>query len=242
MDKVIKGIDIKEISISRIFSAAIRRMLTVPHIISFYLPFGFPKRNRMRLSKFKDIHKGKRCFIIANGPSLKDIDFNLLKDEITIGMNRIYLLDKQIGFMPTYLVVFDIPIQLKQFTSEYENVAIPKFYPWRSRHLFQKKENINFYQAMFSRKFQPDFTKRIGNARSVTVVCVQLAYYMGFDEVILIGKDHSYNVQGMGGGTVIADGKEQNHFISGYYKQGQKWKMRVIVKKNVLTLCKAYIK
>ena len=39
--------------------------------------------------QYKDIHKGKRVFLIANGPSLKDTNLDLLKDEITIAMNRI---------------------------------------------------------------------------------------------------------------------------------------------------------
>lgn len=39
--------------------------------------------------RFKDIHKGERCFIIGNGPSLKDIDFSKLKKEITFTVNQL---------------------------------------------------------------------------------------------------------------------------------------------------------
>ena len=45
-----------------------------------------------RLAELKDIHKGRRAFIIGNGPSLKQTDLSKLKNEITFGMNRIYLL------------------------------------------------------------------------------------------------------------------------------------------------------
>lgn len=38
--------------------------------------------------KYKDIHKGERCFIIGNGPSLKKLDLSLLKDEYTITVNQ----------------------------------------------------------------------------------------------------------------------------------------------------------
>src|SRR6185295_12690269 len=37
------------------------------------------KRNEI----FRDRHKGKRCFVIGNGPSLKNQDLSLLADEIT---------------------------------------------------------------------------------------------------------------------------------------------------------------
>ena len=38
--------------------------------------------------KLKDSHKGKRGFVIANGPSLKMDDLDQLTDEITIASNR----------------------------------------------------------------------------------------------------------------------------------------------------------
>lgn len=40
-------------------------------------------------TKFRNIHSGKRCFILGNGPSLKDIDFSQLKNEITFTCNQL---------------------------------------------------------------------------------------------------------------------------------------------------------
>jgi hypothetical protein len=37
-----------------------------------------------------DSWKGKRCFILAGGPSLLDFDFSVLKDELTIGINKTF--------------------------------------------------------------------------------------------------------------------------------------------------------
>ena len=44
-----------------------------------------------KLGALKDKHKGERCFIIGNGPSLKQTDLTKLKNEYTFGLNRIYL-------------------------------------------------------------------------------------------------------------------------------------------------------
>ena len=222
---LLRGIDFGEIYFTRIVMAICRRLIAIPWNIYFYLPFGFPKRNRENMKHYHNLHKGERCFIVANGPSLRKTDLSLLKDEITIGMNRIYLMEKECGFSPTYLVVLDLPIQLKQFTEEYEDVIVPKFYNLKGLNLFKDKDKINFLCGSFKRKFEPDFERRVGNVRSVTGICIQLAFYMGFSEVYLVGKDHSYNISGLGGKTVTADGSEQNHFISGYYKLGQKWKI-----------------
>lgn len=39
------------------------------------------------LSELKDKYQGERCFVIGNGPSLRDTDVAKLKDEFTFGMN-----------------------------------------------------------------------------------------------------------------------------------------------------------
>jgi len=179
--------------------------------------------NKEKILKFKDIHKGDRCFIIANGPSLKNMDLSLLKNEITIGMNRIHLMKDINGFVPTYVVVADIDIQLKQFTQEYNDVQLTRFYNWNARGLFNNVENLMFFKESFQPEFQSDFTKKIGTGKSVTYSCLQLAFYMGFKEVILIGKDHSYNISGTPHKSVESTGKEDNHFIKGYFKKGMKW-------------------
>ncbi|MDR3696314.1 6-hydroxymethylpterin diphosphokinase MptE-like protein [Mucilaginibacter sp.] len=218
-------IKLKDLSFKRAIEAIGRRIVSIYHLGLWILPTQFSKENKIKLRRLKDIHKGKRCFIIANGPSLNKIDLTLLKDEITIGMNRIYLIEEKIGYLPNYLVVSDIPIQLKQFSEEYGQVKTIKLYNWWARHLFANDTDINFFYQHFTCDFQPDFTKTVGNSKSVTYVCMQLAFYMGFDEVYLIGKDHSYQIDGKAGLNVKADGSEANHFISGYYKPGQKWKI-----------------
>ncbi len=214
----------KDVDMIRFFEAIMRRIADIPNIVAFFFPFGFSKKNRIKLSSFQDIHKGKRCFIIANGPSLKDVDFDLLKDEYTIGMNRIYLMKNQCGFTPSYLACVDVKSQLMQFTDEYNEQDGTCFYEWNLRRLFEKKENFVFIKS----KFSPVFSKKphvdpFGSGQSVTYSCMQLAYFMGFSEVYIIGKDHSYNIANKGGSTNKSTGNESNHFIAGYYKKGQTW-------------------
>ncbi|MDP3150317.1 MAG: DUF115 domain-containing protein [Ignavibacteria bacterium] len=219
------GSKLKELSLKRIRNAIIRRILSIPHTIAWYLPISVSKTNKKKISLFKNIHLGKRCFIVANGPSLNKTDLSLLENEYIIGMNRIYLLEHSKKFKPTYLVVADIDVQLNQFTQEYNDVQIPKFFPWEVRNNFSHTENTNFYKMKFSSKFNADFQNSIGAGKSVTIICIQLAYYMGFKEVILIGKDHSYTVdqKGVPGTRIKSSGTEDNHFIKGYYKEGMKW-------------------
>ena len=217
--------NIKKYNPQKVLGAIYRRIIALPHTFAWFLPLQGSIKNKKKLQQFKNIHKGKRCFIVANGPSLKKTDLTLLKNEITIGMNRIYLLEKVNGFKPTYLVSSDMPTQLKQFTKEYNEIDHIRFYNWNARKLFDENENLIFLDARFSRRFGKDLIKeRIGNSKSVAYACLHLAYYMGFEEVILIGKDHSYNTNGINNKRLVeSTGNESNHFIEGYYKKGMKW-------------------
>ena len=110
--------NIKDYHPSRIVKGIIRRIQDIPHAIEWDFPSSVSKLNRNKLESFKDIHKGDRCFVIANGPSLRKMDLSLLQNEITLGMNRIYLLEKVNGFSPSYLLCLDIKNQLEQITDD----------------------------------------------------------------------------------------------------------------------------
>lgn len=213
-----------DITISRILKALWTRIDDIPQRMIWALPFSFTESNRKAIQKFKNIHKGKRCFVIANGPSLKKIDFSLLKNEYCIGLNRIYMMEGENGFMPTYLACVDIEAQLLQFLDDYDNLTIPCFFNWRIRDKFSKKPNQHFIKDKLDPSFSTDIAREgYGTGRSVTYAAMQLAFYMGFTEVYLIGKDHSYNTDQRTGAAIQSTGKEDNHFIQGYYKPGMKW-------------------
>lgn len=76
------------------------------------------KRN-MLLAKYKDIHKGKRCFLIGSGPSLKTEDLDLLYEngEITFASNKIFKLYNQTDWRPNYYCVTDYKV-IKQYYDE----------------------------------------------------------------------------------------------------------------------------
>lgn len=67
-----------------------------------------------KLRKFKNLHTGKRCFIIATAPSLTLEDVNYVKNEITFSMNSCYKLFDKTDWRPTYYCLED--------TSVYERI------------------------------------------------------------------------------------------------------------------------
>lgn len=223
--KYIKNISVNELSAERIINAFKVRIKDLPHLIKWKLNGKAAKKNKEKIKSFHNKHTGKRCFIIANGPSLKKTDLSLLKNEITIGMNRIYLSSEENGFTPTYIVVHDIPVQLKQFTKDFDDLELPKFFNWNARKYFTLKDNLMFIRSDYTPKFSEDLTKTSWGGHSVTNICIQLAYYMGFSEVYLVGKDHNYEQKGVPGKLIKATGDEGNHFTKGYYKKGMGWRI-----------------
>ncbi len=182
-----------------------------------------------RLKKYQNLYNGKRCFVIGNGPSLKNTDLSLLKDEYTFGMNRIYLAFEERGFQTSFLVsVNDLVIE--QCHSEFRDLKMPKFFSWRSKDLLvpESQPDINthfLYTTYTGPKFNKRITNRYWEGSTVTYICLQLAFCMGFSEVYLVGVDHSFDTKGIANQTVVSSGDDPNHFSPDYFGKGFRWQL-----------------
>jgi hypothetical protein len=179
-----------------------------------------------RLAELKDIHRGKRAFIIGNGPSLKQTDLGRLKGEITFGLNRIYLMFSDLGFSTTYFVsVNDLVIE--QCTADILALPMPRFLSWRSHRFFPAGSiPANFLYTTYDNPgFARDVRGRVWESATVTYVALQLAFHMGFEQVILVGVDHNSNVPGKANSTIVSQGDDPNHFHPGYFGKGFRWQL-----------------
>jgi hypothetical protein len=77
--------------------------------------------------------------------------------------------------------------------------------------------------------FCPKITGRIFEGFTVTYVALQLAYHMGFDQVILVGVDHNFVTQGPANQAIISQGDDPNHFAPNYFGKGFKWQLPDLV-------------
>lgn len=73
--------------------------------------------------------------------------------------------------------------------------------------------------------FSGDVTGRVFEGSTVTYVAMQLAHYMGFREVILLGVDHSFSTKGRPNETVVSEGGDPNHFSDQYFGRGFRWQL-----------------
>jgi len=180
---------------------------------------------RRKIRQYHNRYEGKRCFVIGNGPSLKDTNLSKLAHEYTFGMNRIYLMFPQLGFSTSFLVCIN-DLVIEQTVADLQKLTMPRFFSWRGRKWLRPTENLYFlYTTYTGPKFAKDATRRLWEGATVTYVCLQLAYYFGFSQVILIGVDHNFVTQGKPNATVISEGDDPNHFSPNYFGKGFRWQL-----------------
>lgn len=177
-----------------------------------------------RIRNYHNRHAGQRCFVIGNGPSLKNTDLTLLKNEVTFGLNRIYMNFDKMGFETTYHVCVN-ELVVEQCAKEIASLKMPKFSGWHCRDLIDFTDDMAFLWTRSGLRswFFTDLTEGCWEGSTVTMVAIQLAYYMGFREVVLIGVDHSYQFSGNPHAAVVSEGADPNHFDPNYFGKGFKW-------------------
>lgn len=216
----------RELSYARLYQAVLRRVLELPHFLAWYLPSTFSRQNRDRLLTYVNLHEGQRCFIMGNGPSLNKMDLAPLKGEITFGLNRIYLLFDRLPFSPNYYVCVN-ELVLEQFSREISALPMPKFLNWNRRHLFDfSNPTVSFIKLSLALNdyFALDIRRPLCSGGTVTYVALQIAFIMGFTEVILIGVDHSFVQKGTPNTVEVRRLEaDPNHFHPDYFPKGTKW-------------------
>ena len=182
--------------------------------------------NKARLETWRDRYQGERCFVVGNGPSLRNTDLGKLAGEFTFGMNRIYLAFDEYDFITSCLVSVN-DLVLEQCHQDISALEIPKFVTWRARRFFDANEETLFLDTDYTppEDFNGDATGRLFEGFTVTYVCLQLAYFMGFSQAILIGVDHNFATKGPANAVVTSEGDDPNHFAANYFGKGFRWQL-----------------
>lgn len=194
--------------------------------------------SQQRLALMRNKQAGRRCFIIANGPSLQQLDMTKLRGELTLGCNGIYQAFPDWGFHTSYLVFEDIE-QLELRRHDVGKVKGPiKLAALYNAYAFKPDHQTIFFNAPRMRgqryywedlypQFSPDFASIVHLGSTVTYIMLQLAYHLGCNPVYLVGLDHDYGELPKrfppGKITITEDNIEQIrglHFSDRYYQVG----------------------
>lgn len=172
------------------------------------------------------------CYVLGNGPSLQDVDVNVLDKFPSFGTNGIFL-----KYIPRYYVTIS-PDYYKNHEDDIRELACHRKYVSRGlrrlhgsgRNLRMLNCNWNVYGSClgfnypvplrFSRR--PDRVVYLGG--TVLFVCLQLAMWYGFKRIILLGVDHRFGFPRSeavyGGRRLNIEREDSIHFAKEYSKPG----------------------
>ncbi len=196
-----------------------------------------------RLRELKGAYRGRRCFIMGNGPSLNKMDLDLFADEYVWGANRCFLLYDRIKWRHKLYAAMDtrvVPDAAGEIAAMIEQLPETKFffpYMFRAKRILPGGPNVYWFNQICLREydlpagmFSADPAHWVYEACTVTIAAMQLAVHMGFNPIYLIGCDTSYSVAP----TVKTEGgdpdklvstadDDANHFDPSYFGAGRKW-------------------
>lgn len=128
------------------------------------------------IENFKNLHEGKRLFILASGPSLSKLDLSPLKRRMVMGLNRSGLI-----FPDTY---YHCTMDQRLF-DEYHDLLK------KTRYLFtlQNRPWGVPLNLLGSEGFSWDLEEGVYSGYTISYLALQIAVYMGFKEIVFLGLD-----------------------------------------------------
>lgn len=164
--------------------------------------------------------------IVGNGPSLKAEDLDKCIGLPSIASNKISLIFEDTEWRPDLITVCDPLLSYKE-RYNLPAASIPFLSSDSVHKIFRKKsENRGFWKSIpFDEAysgFKPDpVNSGLFEGYTITVQNLQLAIWLGFKNIILLGVDHSYSERAVDtpGAKLIHDGA--NHFHKDYRQKGE---------------------
>ena len=177
-----------------------RKILSVLHL-------AWLNKEMRSIRRFKNIHKGERVFITCPGPSLTIKDLELLENEFTIGVNSITKAYEYTTWRPTYYALIDYrsfgkelhdkPVYGNTFAkreSFFHYRCDPKTKNGRETYLLINYKNHQpEWMEKGKIKYSNDMSVCVYEGFTVTNMAIQIALYMGFKQIYIIGADCDYS-------------------------------------------------
>lgn len=170
-----------------------------------------------RLEVFRNRHRGDRAVIVCNGPSLNDMDLGFLSQEIVFGLNKIHLGLERFGFYPRYVVAVNDKV-IAQSAVALRAMSSIKFVTERAATVLPPDAfTYHIRTSGLKGRFYADITEGVREGHTVTHAALQIAYFMGFAEVVIIGMDHRFATEGRPNESRFLTGPDPNHFSPAYF-------------------------
>lgn len=201
---------------------------------------------RLSNKKYKNIASGKRCFILGNGPSLNDLNTELLKNEDIFTVNQINRSSIFNRIKPKYHCIADSDFfflndkdpgeaeRLKYIKQLQSNEDLVCIFPYSSKPFFDslgfsnKIIYFNVYNEVTKKEIKHiNMTSAMPSIRTVVQVAIYSAIYFGYDEIYLLGVENT-NYNSLLNRIGEIDGVEETHVYNYTHAERE----AIIKKKN----------
>lgn len=176
------------------------------------------------IQRYRNIYSNQDCFLLCNGPSLNLIELSRLRNYHCIGLNKIYMLFDRINLDLTFHVAVN-KLVIEQSRNEFRKLDCPSFLSYQTAKQYIKDAG-NIHYLYCEHRAEPRFSRvydePIWEGYTVTYVALQLALFMGFRNVFIIGLDHSFQAKGKPNELQALETDDNNHFDSRYFS-GCQW-------------------
>lgn len=198
-----------------------------------------------KLMSLRDKYKNERCFIIGNGPSLTPEDLSIIKNEYSFAANKIFYLFNKTTWRPTFYSCIDTDIfaQIKDtifsLDTKYIFISLLCNIPKRINDSIYPICDINHFNLNKYKTSKPFISENahyyLSPGYTVTFISIQLAIYMGFKKIYLLGVDHNYSL------TYKAGVINKKHDINNHFKEVPKSDLAISSVYNYDVTTSAYI-
>lgn len=231
------------------------RVLAYPlkNLTEFYIAHMYLlSKDSQFLKEIRNSHNGKRCFIIGNGPSLlpEDLDRLAISNEICFASNRIYHIYPFTSWRPTYYLSLDVTNIITEMDRIKSGGTYLKFLSiYAKKYGREASDNICYLCTKAGFKVNPnkmsdtlsnDVSEYIARVGTVTVTAIELAIYMGFTKIYLLGVDNNYAKKILANGTICVDPTIKASYFAGMKDDEGKFGDGSIALQNVVAFDKSY--
>lgn len=164
--------------------------------------------NTRKLASYQNLHQGKRCFVVGNGPSLTPKDLDCIQEEYSFGCNMVYKVFEQTSWRPSYHCVSDM--MLSQYNGrDFARYVESPYFTLRSRYRKMEvcpEDTVYVYDInhKYYRVSHNLLRYVVRSKATVVLFMMELAMYMGFREIYLLGVDCTSSFE------------KQGHFVENY--------------------------
>lgn len=194
------------------------------------------KVSENRIKAFKNIHQGETCFIIGNGPSLCIEDLERIHEAgiVSFASNLIFKCYDKTQWRPDYYFFTDG----KGIKETFDNYEVLRYVSENCNYIFSrsngeiseyidKVSNLILFRFVFSNsedpfEFSSDCSEKVYIGNTVTYAMFQVAAYMGFKKIYLLGMDHNFSIEQSEDGKIIKreDVKDHSEILGNYSMWG----------------------